>query len=80
MPKVLKMRSLLFFAISLENYGGWSSFLPSDKREGFLQVDSITLSVGSQGSPKNPKQKVYIVTFGVSQGKLEGWSWFFACR
>ena len=47
-------------------------FLPSDKRKSFLQVDSITLGMDSQGSPKNPKQEVYIVTFGVSHGKPEG--------
>ena len=29
-------------------------FLPSDKHESFLQVDSITLSVGSQACAKYP--------------------------
>ena len=30
-------------------------FLPTDKLECFLQVDSITLGVGSQACPKYPK-------------------------
>ena len=31
-------------------------FLPANKREGFLQVDSITLGLFSQACPKYPKQ------------------------
>ena len=45
-------------------------FLPADKHESFLQVDSITLSLHSQACPKYPKQ-VYNV-FGISQRKREG--------
>ena len=39
-------------------------FLPSDKHESFLQVDSITLSVGSQACAKYPKQnKLQVVNY-----------------
>ena len=50
-------------------------FLAWDKHESFLQVDIITLGVGSQACPKYPKQQVYN-TFAISQGKREGWSYF----
>ena len=53
-------------------------FLPADKHKGFLQDDSISLSVHSQACPKYPKQVCN--TFAISQGKREGWSCFFACR
>ena len=48
-------------------------FLPSDKDESFLQVDSITLDVFSQACLKYPKQQSYNI-FAISQGKPEGWS------
>ena len=44
----------------------------------FLQDGSIPLSVISQTGPKYQKQSVYNI-FAISQGKHEGWSWFFAC-
>ena len=50
-------------------------FLPADKHKNFLQVDSITLGVCSQGCPKYLKQQVYNIS-AISQGKHEGWSWF----
>ena len=50
-------------------------FLPTDKCESFLQVNSITMGVQSQGCPKYPKQQAYN-TFAISQGKREGWRWF----
>ena len=53
-------------------------FLPADKHKSFLQVDSITLGGQSQTCPGYPKQQVYNI-FAISQGKYEGWSWFFAC-
>ena len=46
-------------------------FLPADKRESFLQVDSINLGVRSQACPKYPKQQVYNICV-ISQGKCEG--------
>ena len=56
MPKVPKIRSLDFFAISPEKHGGKVGFLTADKHKSFLQVDSITLGSHSQASPKYPKQ------------------------
>ena len=53
-------------------------FLPADKHKSFLQDGSITLGVSSQTGPKCQKQPVYNI-FAISQGKHEGWSWFFAC-
>ena len=53
-------------------------FLPPDKHESFLQDGSITLGVSNQTDPKYQKQPVYNI-FATSQGKHEGWSWFFAC-
>ena len=55
------------------------NFLPPNKQEGFLQVDSITLDLFSQACPKYPKQYVYNI-FVISQGKCEGWTWSFAYR
>ena len=46
-------------------------FLPADKHESFLQVDSNTLSVHSQACPKYPKQQIYNI-IAISQGKGEG--------
>ena len=51
-------------------------FLPADKHKSFLQDGSITLGVISQTGPKYQKQSVYNI-FAISQGKHEGWSWFF---
>ena len=53
-------------------------FLPADKHRSFLQDDSITLAVHSQTCPKYTKQQVCNI-FAMCQGKLEGWSWSFAC-
>ena len=47
------------------------NFLPANKQEGFLQVDSITLDLFSQAYPKYPRQYVYNI-FVISQGKCEG--------
>ena len=52
--------------------------LPANKRKGFLQVNSITLGMFSQACPKYSKQ-VYN-TFVISQGKCEGWTWYFSYR
>ena len=71
MPKVPEIRSLHIFAISLEIYGDEVYFLPADKGESFLQVDSITLGVHSQACPKYPKQQVCNI-FAISQRKREG--------
>ena len=78
MPKVPKIRSLHIFAISPVKHGGWSCFLPANKHEGFLQVDSITLGLFSEACPKYSKQ-VYNI-FVISQGKCEGWTWSFSYR
>ena len=56
----------------------WNWFLPADKHKSFLQDDSITFGVHNQTGPKHQKQPVYNI-FAISQGKHEGWSWFFAC-
>ena len=53
-------------------------FLPADKHKSFLQDGSMTLGVNSQTSPRYQKQPVDNI-FALSQGKHEGWSWFFAC-
>ena len=62
-----------YLAISTENHRGVCEvdFLPADKNNNFLQVDSITLGVHSQGCPKYPKKQVYNF-FAISQGKHEG--------
>ena len=52
--------------------------LPADKHKSFLQDGNITLCVISQTNPKYQKQSVYNI-FAISQGKYEGWSWFFTC-
>ena len=52
-------------------------FLPADKLKSFLQDGSITLGVISQTCPKYQKQSIYSI-FEISQGKHEGWTWFFA--
>ena len=71
MPKVPKIRSLHIVAISPEKHGAAEvDFLPANKHESFLQVDSITLDLHSQACPKYPKQKVYNI-FVISQGKRE---------
>ena len=51
--------------------GNEVDFLPADKYESFLQVDSITLGVCSQACPKYLKQQVYNI-FAISQEKREG--------
>ena len=57
--------------------GDESEFFPADKHKSFPQDGSITLGVISQTDPKYQKQSVYNI-FEISQGKHEGWSWFFA--
>ena len=56
MPKVPKVKSLHIFAISPQKHGGEVDFLPANKHESFLQVDSITFRLRSQACPKYPKQ------------------------
>ena len=46
-------------------------FLPVDKHERFLQVDSTILGVPSEACPKYPKQQVCNIS-AISQGKREG--------
>ena len=78
MPKVPKI-SLHVFAISLHiGMGDEVGFLHADKHKSFMQDGSITLGVISQIGPKYQKQSVYKI-FAISQGKHEGWSWFFDC-
>ena len=45
-------------------------FFPADKHENFLQVDSITLGVGSQASSEYREQQIYNI-FAISQGRRE---------
>ena len=71
MSKVPKIRSLHIFAISPEKHGAEVDFLPANKNKSFLQVDGITLGVGSQACSKYPKQQVYNI-FAISQGRREG--------
>ena len=78
MSKVPKIRSLHIFAICPVKHWGWSCFLPANKHERFLQVDSITLGLFSQACPKYLKQ-VYNI-FVISQGKCEEWTWSFSNR
>ena len=54
-------------------------FWLADKHSSFLQDDGITLALWSQTGPKYQKQPVYNM-FAISQGRHEGWSWFFACK
>ena len=83
MPRVPKIRSLHIFAISPEKQGGEVKLFPANKYESFLlenflQVDSITLDLLSQACLMYPK-RVYNI-FVISQGKLEGWTWYFSNR
>ena len=48
-------------------------FLLSEKHESLLQVDSITLGMGSQAFRNYSKQQVYNI-FAISQGIREGQS------
>ena len=48
------------------------NFLPADKHNIFLQIDSITLGVHGEACPKHPKQQLYNI-FAISQGKHKGW-------
>ena len=50
--------------------GGEVDFLPVDKDNHFLQVDSITLGVHTQTCTKYLKQQFYNI-FAISQGKHE---------
>ena len=47
-PKYPKQQVFNIFAISPEKHWGEVGFLPADKRESFLQGDSIALGVDSQ--------------------------------
>ena len=69
MSKVPKIRSLHIFAISPEKHGGEVDFLPENKHEHFLQVDSISLDLRSQACPKYSKQAYDI--FPISHEKHE---------
>ena len=42
--------------MSQEKHGGEVDFLPANKLEHFLQIDSITSGLHSQVCPKYPKQ------------------------
>ena len=55
-PKVPKITSLYIFAISPEKHGRFFGFLPANKHESFLQVDSIALGFCCQACPKYPKR------------------------
>ena len=56
--QITQNQNLHIFAISPEKHGDEVDFLPADKHESFLQVDSITFGVLSQTCPKYPKQLV----------------------
>ena len=55
MHKVPKIRNLHRFAISQKNIGDDFDFLPVDKHDSFLQIDSINLGVHRQTCLKYPK-------------------------
>ena len=67
--KITPKKKFAYLCVSLENHGGKVDFLPANKYENFLQVDSITLGLCSQTCPKYPKQ-VYNI-FVIRQGKRE---------
>ena len=54
--KVPTIRSLHIFTLSPEKRGGEVDFLPANKQESFLKVDSVTLALRSQACRKYPKQ------------------------
>ena len=70
------------FAISLqyvrENLKDEVDFLPADKHQRFLQIDTITLDVCSQTMPKLPK--IASLLFLWNTLRSQWWSWFFACK
>ena len=43
-----------------KNVGYEVDFLPTDKHKRFLQVDNITLGLGSQACPKYPKFAIFL--------------------
>ena len=55
--KVLKTRSLHVFAISPEKDLGEVDFLPANKHESFLQVDSITLGLVARHAQSTQNNK-----------------------
>ena len=69
MLKLPKISNLHIFAISPEKHGGEVDFLPENKHEHFLQVDSISLDLRSQACPKYSKQAYDI--FPISHEKHE---------
>ena len=69
MPKLPKISNLHIFAISPEKHGGEVDFLPENKHEYFLQVDSISLDLRSQAFSKYSKQAYDI--FPISHEKHE---------
>ena len=56
MLKVPVIRSQYIFAISPEKHGCKVDFLPTNKHENFLQVDSSTLGLRSQACTKYPNK------------------------
>ena len=56
---------------NLEHVADEVGFLPGDKQESVLQVDSITLGVHRQACPKYLKSQVCHI-FAISQGTREG--------
>ena len=55
MPNVPKIKSLHVFAVSPEKRGNEVDFLLVNKRESFLQVNSIPLGMRRQACSKYPK-------------------------
>ena len=63
--------SLLTNRAMCQEYDTWFYFLPTNKDQKFLHIDSITLYVYSLPFPKHPKYQVCNIVV-ISQGKCEG--------
>ena len=70
MPKIPKIKSLHIFALAQKNMGDEIDFLPTNKHEIFLKIESITLVGCINPCPKYPEQQVYNI-FAKSQRKRE---------
>ena len=58
-PKYANKKLAYLCNVSQKSIGDEVDFLPAEKYESFLQVDSITLSLCRQLCPKYLKQEVY---------------------
>ena len=68
---VLMYNLLIFLPYLQKSIGYEIDFLPADKHEHFLQIDSIILGLHGQACPKHSKQQLCNI-FAISQGKCIG--------